>query len=418
MSMTITEKIFARASDKKSVSPGEIVDAKIDATMVHDLTGPLAIHIFREIGVAKVWNPNKIVMVCDHQVPANSIDAAQNHMVLRKFASEQKIQNFYDIFEGICHQVVPEKGFALPGFLIVGADSHTTTYGALGCVSAGVGATDMAAVFATGKLWFRVPESIKIVLEKKLPRRVMAKDVILKIIGDLGAEGANYRSAEFTGPGMRNITMDGRMTMCNMGVEMGTKNAIVPPDEITEKYLAGRAKQHYSAVYSDPDAQYIEKHTYDLSELEPQIACPHSVDNVKPIAEVGKIEINQAFLGSCTNGRMEDLEAAAAVLRGKKVSRRVRLIVSPASRDIYRKALDEGLIKILVEAGALVEAPCCAACMGAHVGVLGPGEVCISASNRNFRGRQGSPESKVYLASPATVAASAIRGVITDPRDV
>ncbi|GAI05543.1 unnamed protein product, partial [marine sediment metagenome] len=239
MSMTITEKILARASGRKSVSPGEIVEAKIDAAMIHDLTGPLAIHIFREIGAAKVWDPNKIVMVCDHQVPANSIDAAQNHMVLRKFASEQKIQNFYDIFEGICHQVVPEKGFALPGRLIVGADSHTTTYGALGCVSVGVGATDMAAVFATGKLWFRVPESIKIVLEKKLPRRVVAKDVILKIIGDLGAEGANYRSAEFTGPGMRNIPIDGRMAMCNMGVEMGTKNAIVPPDEVTEKYLAG-----------------------------------------------------------------------------------------------------------------------------------------------------------------------------------
>ena len=418
MSMTIAEKILARASGRKSVSPGEIVEAKIDVAMIHDLTGPLVIHIFREIGAAKVWNPNKIVMVFDHQVPANSIDAAQNHMVLRKFASEQKIQNFYDLFEGICHQVVPEKGFALPGSLIVGADSHTTTYGALGCVSTGVGATDMAAVFATGKLWFRVPESIKIVLEKKLPRRVMAKDVILKIIGDLGAEGANYCSAEFTGQGIRNITMDGRMTMCNMGVEMGTKNAIVPPDEVTKKYLTGRAKQRYSAVYSDSDAQYIETYTYDLSELEPQVACPHRVDNVKPVAEVGKIEINQAFLGSCTNARMEDLEAAAAILRGKKVSRRVRLIVSPASRDIYQKALDGGLIKIFVEAGALVEAPCCAACMGAHVGILGPGEVCISSSNRNFRGRQGSPESKVYLASPATVAASAIKGVITDSRDV
>ncbi len=418
MGMTIAEKILARASGRKSVSLGEIVEAKIDVAMVHDLTGPLAIHIFREIGAAKVWDPNKIVMVCDHQVPANSIDAAQNHMVLRKFASEQKIQNFYDIFEGICHQVVPEKGFALPGCLIVGADSHTTTYGALGCVSTGVGATDMAAVFATGKLWFRVPESIKIALEKKPPKRVMAKDVILKIIGDLGAEGANYCSAEFTGQGIRNITMDGRMTMCNMGVEMGTKNAIVPPDEVTKKYLTGRAKQRYSAVYSDSDAQYIETYIYDLSELEPQVACPHRVDNVKPVAEVGKIEIDQAFLGSCTGGRMEDLEAAAAILRGKKVSRRVRLIVSPASRDVYQKALDSGLIKIFVEAGALVEAPCCAACMGAHVGILGPGEVCISSSNRNFRGRQGSPESKVYLASPATVAVSAIKGVITDPRDV
>jgi len=418
MAMTITEKIFARASGKKRVSPGEIVEAKIDAAMIHDLTGPLVIHVFQEIDAHKVWNPSKIVMVADHQVPANSVDAAQNHMLLRKFASEQKIQSFYDIFEGICHQVLPEKGFALPGRLIVGADSHTTTYGALGCVSAGVGATDMAAVFATGKLWFRVPESVKIVVEKKLPRRVMAKDLILKIIGNLGAEGANYRAVEFMGRGMHNITMDGRMTMCNMGVEMGAKNAIVPADGVTRKYLAGRAKQRYSMVRSDPDAQYVETHKYDLSELEPQVACPNSVDNVKPVPEVGKVEIDQAFLGSCTNGRMEDLEAAATILKGKKVSRRVRLIVSPASRDVYREALDAGIIRIFVEAGALVEAPCCAACMGSHVGILGPGEVCVSSSNRNFRGRQGSPESKVYLASPATVAASAIKGAITDPRDV
>jgi len=418
MAMTITEKIFARASGKKRVSPGEIVEAKVDAAMIHDLTGPLAIHVFQEIGAAKVWDPSKIVIIADHQVPANSVDAAENHIMLRKFASEQKIQGFYDIFEGICHQVLPEKGFALPGRLVVGADSHTTTYGALGCVSAGVGATDMAAVFATGKLWFRVPESIKIVVEKKLPRRVMAKDLILKIIGDLGAEGANYRAVEFTGKGMLNVSMDGRMTMCNMGVEMGAKNAIVPPDAATKKYLAGRAKERYRAVYSDPSAKYVETHTYDLSELGPQVACPHSVDNVKPVSEVGKVEIDQAFLGSCTNGRMEDLEAAAEILKGKKVSRRVRLIVSPASRDVYREALDAGLIRILVEAGAMVEAPCCAACMGSHIGILAPGEVCVSSSNRNFRGRQGSPESKVYLASPATVAASAIKGAITDPRDV
>lgn len=418
MSMTITEKILARSSECRQVSPGEIVEAKVDIAMVHDLTGPLVIHTFREMGVAKVWDPKKIVMVCDHQVPANSVDAAQNHMLLREFASEQKIQNFCDVFEGICHQVVPEKGFALPGSLVVGADSHTTTYGALGCFSTGVGATDMAAVFATGKLWFRVPGSIKIVVEGKLPGRVMAKDLILKIIGNLGAEGANYCAAEFTGPGIRNIKMDGRLTMCNMGVEMGTKNAIVPPDDVAKKYLAGRAKQRYSTVYSDPDARYIETHEYDLSELEPQVACPHSVDNVKPVTEVGKVEVDQAFLGSCTNARMEDLEIAAEILKGKKVSRRVRLIVSPASRDIYREALDAGLIKVFADAGALIEAPSCAACMGAHVGVLGPGEVCISSSNRNFRGRQGSPESKVYLASPATVAASAITGVITDPRDV
>jgi len=418
MAMTITEKIFAKASGKRRVSPGEIVEANIDAAMIHDLTGPLVIHVFHETGAKKVWNPSKIVIVADHQVPANSVDAAQNHMVLRKFATEQKIKSFYDIFEGICHQVLPEKGFALPGRLIVGADSHTTTYGALGCVSAGVGATDMAAVFVTGKLWFRVPENIKIVVEKKMPMRVMAKDLILKIIGDLGADGATYRAMEFTGRGMRNITMDGRMTMCNMGVELGAKNAIVPADVVTKKYLAGRAKQSYKVVTSDPNAEYVETHTYDVSKLEPQVSCPHSVENVKPVNEVGKVEIDQAFLGSCTNGRIEDLIVAAKILKDKKISRRVRMIVSPASRDIYKEALDAGIIRILVEAGALVEAPCCAACLGVHVGILGPGEVCISSSNRNFRGRQGSPESKVYLASAATVAASAIKGAITDPRDV
>ncbi len=416
--MTASEKILARASGKKQVAPGEIVEAEIDIAMAHDLTAPLAIQVFRELGAAKVWDPDKIVMVCDHQVPANSIDAAQNHMLMRKFAAEQKIKNFYDVFEGICHQVVPEKGFALPGRLIVGADSHTTTYGALGCFATGIGSTDMAAVFATGKLWFRVPETIKIVIEKKLSKRVMAKDIILSIIGDLGAEGANYRSLEFTGKGMCDISMDGRMTMCNMGVEMGAKNAIVPPDEITRKYLVGRTKHQYKIVCSDPNAEYVETRTYDVSKLEPQVACPHSVDNVKPVAELGKVEVDQAFLGTCTNGRMEDLVAAAEILKGKKVSRRVRLIVSPASKEVYMEALDKGLIKIFAEAGALVEAPCCAACMGAHVGVLGPGEVCISSSNRNFRGRQGSPESEVYLASPATVAASAIKGAITDPRDV
>ncbi|MCD6248370.1 MAG: 3-isopropylmalate dehydratase large subunit [Hadesarchaea archaeon] len=417
MAMTITEKIFARAAGRDEVSPGEIVEARIDVAMIHDLTGPLVIHTFRETGAERVWDPERIVIVGDHQVPANSVEAALNHITLRKFASEQGIKYFYDIFEGICHQVVPEKGFALPGSLIVGADSHTTTYGALGCVSAGVGASDMASVFVTGKLWFRVPESIKIVLDGKLPERVMTKDLILKIIGDLGADGANYCAVEFAGDGLSNISVDGRLTMCNMGVEMGAKNAIIPPDELTRRYLEGRAKWSYTPVYSDPDAEYKEVHEYDISGLEPQVACPHSVDNVKPISEVGEVEVDQAFLGSCTNARMEDLRIAAEILKGRKVDKRVRLIVSPASRDVYRRALDEGLIKIFVDAGAMIEPPGCVACMGAHVGVLGPGEVCISASNRNFRGRQGSRESEVYLGSPATVAASAINGVITDPRD-
>ncbi len=418
MSMTIAEKILARASGRKRVSPGEIVEAKIDVAMVHDLTGPLTVRILREIGVKKVWDPRRIVITFDHQVPANSIDAAQNHIMLREFVAEQKIPNFYDVFEGICHEIVPEKGFALPGRLIVGADSHTTTYGAFGCFATGIGSSDMAAVFATGKLWFRVPESMNMAISGKFPRLVSAKDLILRIIGDVSAEGATYRSVEFTGPGVSNISMDGRMTMSNMAVEIGAKAGIVPADAVTARYLRNRTKELVKPVKSDPSAEFIETRSYDVTKLEPLVACPHSVDNVKPARDVEGVEFDQAFLGTCTNGRMEDLEAAARILRGRRVSRRVRLIVAPASREIYTQALESGLIKIFVEAGGLVEPPSCAACMGAHVGVLGPGEVCISSSNRNFRGRQGSPKSEVYLASPATVAASAVKGRIIDPRDL
>ena len=416
--MTIAEKILARASGRERVSPGEIVEAKIDIAMVHDLTGPLTVQALREIGVKKVWDPRRIVITFDHQVPANSIDAAQNHAMLREFAAEQGIPNFYDVFEGICHQVVPEKGFALPGRLIVGADSHTTTYGAFGCFATGVGSTDMAAVFATGKLWFRVPKSMLFKIEGRLPRLVMAKDLILRIIGDVGMDGATYRSVEFNGSGIRDITMDGRMTVCNMAVEMGAKTGIIAADGTALQYLKSRTGESLKPVLSDPGATYVESRDYEVGRLEPQVACPHSVDNVKTVREVDGKEVDQAFLGSCTNGRLEDLRIAAKILKGKKVSKKVRFIVAPASREVYTAALREGLVKIFVGAGALVESPSCAACMGAHVGVLGPGEVCISSSNRNFRGRQGSPDSEVYLASAATVAASAVEGKITDPRDL
>ena len=418
MGMTIAEKILARASGRREVTPGEIVEANVDVAMVHDLTGPMTVEGLRGIGVGKVWDPNRIVIVFDHQVPANSIEIARDHAMLREFAESQSITNFYDVFEGICHQVLPEKGFALPGRLIVGADSHTTTYGAFGCFATGVGSTDMVAVFATGKLWFRVPESVKIVIDGELPDRVMAKDLILSIIGELSVRGAVYRSVEFVGSCVRKLAIDGRMTLCNMGVEMGAKCAIVPPDETTRRYLADRVKQEFEPIESDPGATYAETHTFDATDLEPQIACPHSVDNVKPVREVEGTEVDQAFLGSCTNGRLEDLEAAAEILEGKQIKRSVRMLVAPASKEVYLKALERGLIETFVRAGALVVAPSCAACMGSHVGVLGPGEVCISSSNRNFRGRQGSPEAKIYLASPATVAASALKGVITDPRDL
>jgi len=416
--MTIAEKILARASGREKVIPGEIVEAEIDVAMVHDLTGPMTVEGLREIGADKVWNPDRIVIVFDHQVPANSIEIAKDHAMLREFAAKQGIQNFYDVFEGICHQVLPEKGFALPGRLIAGADSHTTTYGAFGCFATGIGSTDMAAVFSTGRLWFRVPESVKIVVEGELPKPVMAKDLILSIIGELSASGAVYRSVEFVGPCVRKLTIDGRMTLCNMGAEMGAECAIVPPDGITKQYLASRTEQKFKPVESDPEAAYVETHTFDATRLEPQVACPHSVDNVKHVREVAGTEVDQAFLGSCANGRFEDLEAAAEILKGKEIDKSVRMLVAPASREVYLKALEQGLIETFVRAGALVAAPSCAACMGSHIGVLGPGEVCISSSNRNFRGRQGSPEAEIYLASPATVAASALKGVITDPRDL
>ncbi len=417
MSMTISEKILARASGKKRVSPGEIVEANVDMTMVHDLTGPLTIDSLAEMGVKKVWDPSKIAIVFDHQVPASSLDAANNHLMLRKFAAEQKIKHFFDVFEGVCHEVIPEQGLALPGTLVAGADSHTVTYGALGCFSTGVGSTDMAAIWATGKLWFRVPESMKLVTNGKLKAPLMSKDLILYMIGDVAVDGATYRAVEFTGQAVKEMSVDGRMTMCNMSVEMGAKAGIVEADQLTINYLRGRTTKHVGPFASDKDASYVETREYDVDKMEPQVACPHSVDNVKPVSEVVGKEVDQAFLGSCTNGRIEDFEIAAKILKGKKVSRRTRLIVIPASVEVYHEILKRGYLSTFVDAGALVESPSCGACMGAHVGVIGPGEACISSSNRNFRGRQGSPDSEVYLGSPATVAASALAGKIVDARD-
>ncbi len=418
MPMTIAEKILARASGRDQVSPGEIVEARVDIAMAHDLTAPLAIEVLEQMGVKKIWDPSKVVIVLDHQAPPTTIEMARDHAMLRKFVSEHEIPNFYDVHQGICHEVLPEGGFALPGRLVVGADSHTCTYGALGCFATGVGSTDMAAVLATGKLWFRVPESMLFKLHGKLGDRVAPKDLILHIIGDVSADGATYRAVEFSGDGIKNISVAGRMTMCNMGVEMGAKTAMVPPDELTREYLKGRTEVKYEEVCSDPGAEYVDERAYDLSGIEPQVACPHRVDRVRPVREVQGVEVDQAFLGSCTNGRLEDLVEAARILKGRKVARGVRMIVSPASREVQLEALKSGVLQILVEAGAVVESPSCAACMGCHIGVLGPGEVSISASNRNFKGRQGSPEGEVYLGSPATVAASALRGEITDPRDV
>jgi len=414
--MNIAEKILARASGREEVKPGEIVQSKVDVAMANEITGPLAIKAFKEIGVPRVWDNNRIVLIQDHQVPADTVKAAELHRIMRKFAKDQSIKFLYDVGSGgVCHQIMVEKGHALPGELIVGADSHTCTYGALGAFATGIGSTEMAAVFATGEIWLKVPSSIRINLEGSLRKYVTPKDLILYIIGKIGASGAIYKAIEFTGSAISRISIGGRMTLCNMAVEMGGKTGLINPDEETLAYVKSRAKRNFKPLRSDPDAKYERTLEINVDQIEPMVACPNSVDNVKPVKTVEGVKIDQAFLGSCTNGRLEDLKAAAEILKGKKISKDVRMIVTPASQDIYLKALRSGLLEIFVEAGALVTNPTCGACFGGHMGLLAPGEVCISSSNRNFVGRMGSPEAEIYLASPVTVAASALAGKIVDP---
>ena len=418
MSMTMAEKILAKASGKSEVEAGEIVMANIDVAMTHDLTGPLSVESFEKIGVPKVWDPEKIVIVFDHQVPADSLDAAENHIIMRKFVKDQGITNFYDVREGVCHQVLPEKGHIVPGEVVVGTDSHTCTHGALGAFSTGIGSTDMSMVFATGKLWFKVPETIKFDIEGTLPENVYAKDVVLNIIGQVGADGATYKACQFDGETVNEMSVSDRMVLCNMAIEMGGKTGLVEPDQKTLNYVNARSNKSYEVIKGDSDAASLEIMNIDVSDLEPQIACPHNVDNVKGISDVAGTHIDQVFLGSCTNGRIEDLRDAARILKGNEVSDSIRMLVIPASREVYTEALNEGLMNTFVDAGALVCNPCCGPCLGGHVGLLGPGEVSLSTSNRNFKGRQGSPEAEVYLSSAAVAAASAITGKIEDPREV
>ena len=413
--MNIIEKILATASGKQEVSTGEIVEARIDVAMTHDLTGPLAIKSFREIGAKKVWDRTRLVIILDHLVPASSVISAGLHKIVRNFAEDQNIENFYDVGRGgVCHQIMPEKGHVRPGEVIVGSDSHTCTYGAFGAFATGIGSTEMAAVFATGKLWFRVPEVIKVNVTGKLPDLVSAKDLTLHIIDKIGADGAIYNGLEFTGSTIRDMTIDSRMVLSNMAVEMGAKAGIIEPDQKTLDYVQSRTDKPFNLIKSDPDSIYEKIVDVDASNLEPQVAVPHSVDNVKPVSEVENIKIDQAFIGSCTNGRLEDLRVAAHILKGKKIARGVRLVIIPASQEIFLKAINEGLVRTFMEAGATVGNPNCGPCLGGHMGILAEGEVCISTSNRNFIGRMGSTKSFVYLASPATVAISAMNGKITD----
>ncbi|MEN4006564.1 MAG: homoaconitase large subunit [Methanobacteriaceae archaeon] len=418
MSMTMAEKILAKASGKNEVWADEIVMANIDVAMTHDLTGPLSVEAFKKIGVLEVWDPEKIVIVFDHQVPADSIDAAKNHIIMREFVKDQRISNFYDVREGVCHQVLPERGHIVPGEVVVGTDSHACTHGALGAFSTGIGSTDMSMVFSTGKLWFKVPETINFNIGGTLQDNVYAKDVILNIIGQTGADGAAYRACQFGGETVTQMSVSDRMVLCNMTIEMGGITGLVEPDQKTLNYVNARSNKSFEVLKGDSDAESLEMVDIDVSDLEPQIACPHNVDNVKDISDVAGTPIDQVFLGSCTNGRIEDLKDAARILKGNKVSNNVRMLVIPASREVYRDALNEGLMNIFVDAGALVCNPCCGPCLGGHVGLLGPGEVSLSTSNRNFKGRQGSSEAEVYLSSAAVAASSAITGKIEDPRNI
>ncbi len=413
----MSEKILAKASGNEKVEAGDIIMADIDVAMVHDLTGPLTLQSLEQINTDKVWNPDKIVIPFDHQVPADSLDAAKNHQIMREFVKEQGIKNFYDVYEGVCHQVVPEKGHALPGTVIVGSDSHTCTNGALGAFSTGIGSTDMAMVFATGQLWFKVPETIQYNITGKLPENVTSKDVILNIIGQVGQDGATYKACEYAGETVQNMDMSDRLVMSNMAIEMGGKTGLVEPDKVTDEYLKNRTNKPYTKFTTDSDASSLEVMDIDVSQLEPQVACPNYVDNVKPASECEDVEIDQVFIGSCTNGRLKDLEQAARILKGNKIKKGVRALVIPSSRTIYKQALDEGLMDIFVDAGALVCNPCCGPCLGGHIGLIGDGEVSLSTSNRNFKGRQGSPEGKVYLSSPIVAAESALTGHITAPRN-
>ena len=418
MKYTIAEKILLEHSNVKNITPDQFIEANIDLIMVHEQLGGRIHKEYEKLGIDYVWDPSKIFFILDHWVPAPTISAAQMHEDCRKFAEKYNFLHNMGMNKGICHQVLPEMGFARPGMLIVGSDSHTTTYGAFNCLSTGIGATDVSVVFATGKLWLKVPESFKINLTGSFNKGIMSKDFILKLIGDLSTKGAIYKSLEFHGEGVKNLSIDARMTISNMVVEAGAKFGVFLPDDRLTKWLEKHTKESYKLVIPDNDAIYEKIFDYNLSDITPIVAKPSNPGNIATIEEVEGLEIDQAFLGSCTNGRMEDLRIAAKILKGNKVQSKTRLIITPASNQIYMEALKENLIEIFVKAGAVVTHSTCGACIGGQMGVLGPDEVCISSTNRNFTGRMGDPTSQIYLASPATVAASALKGRISDPREV
>ena len=417
--MTFAEKVLASYADEKETVPGQIVTVHPDHLLTHDNTAAIIQKIPDELQQYGIASSDLPVIVIDHVVPAASEKTALNHKNIREFVNKYDIKHFYDAGEGICHQVVVEKGLALPGKILLGSDSHTCSYGAVGAFSSGIDRTEAAALMLTGQTWLKVPQSIKITLENSLPKGVSSKDLILHIIGDISASGATYCSVEYHGD-VNQLSVDDRFTIANMGVEMGAKNSVFFVDEVTKRYLSsiGVKEQDYSPVYADEDARYGQKLNYDLSTVVPMIAKPHTVDNTTTAESVQDIDIQQCLIGTCTNGRLSDLKVAADIVNGKKVDENVRLLILPASRTILKEALNQGIIQTLVDAGAMILPPGCGPCLGAHQGVLSPGERCLSTANRNFKGRMGSKDAEIYLGSPATVSASALTGHITDPREV
>ena len=416
--MTLAEKILAAHADKREVSPGEFVNVRVDLILANDITAPIAIKEFHKIGVDKVFDPQKVVMVPDHFVPNKDIASAEQAKLMREFCYEQGIKYFEVGQMGIEHVLLPELGLVLTGDVVVGADSHTCTYGALGAFATGMGSTDIAAAMATGDVWMKVPPTIKLVYHGGLGEWVGGKDLILYTIGNIGVDGALYSVMEFTGEAIDSLSMDGRFTMANMAIEAGAKAGIFKVDNKAQLYIKSRAKRSYRVYEPDSDAEYAQVIDYDVSDIEPQVALPHSPANTTPVSQVGNIEINQALIGSCTNGRIEDLRLTARILKRRKVHPRVRCIIIPGSQQVYLDALTEGLIEIFIRAGAVVSTPTCGPCLGGHMGVLADGERCISTTNRNFVGRMGSPKSEVYLSNPAIAAASAILGRIVSPGEI
>jgi len=417
--MTITEKILADHAGLEEVKPGDLITARVDITLANDITGPVAINEFRRIGVNKIFDNERVVFVPDHFTPNKDIKSAQNAKLIREFAKEQGLKNYFEVGRlGIEHTLLPDQGIVCPGDLVIGADSHTCTYGAIGAFSTGVGSTDLACAMASGETWFKVPETIKVIFNGKLNKWVSGKDLILHLIGDIGVDGALYKSLEITGSTIDNLPIDGRFTICNMAIEAGGKNGIIPADAITEEYVKNRCQRPYKFYRSDENAEYCRVIEYNTEDIEPTVAFPHLPENTRPISKVGNIKIDQSVIGSCTNGRLSDIKEAAEIFAGRKVHPDVRLIVLPGTQEIFLESMKLGYVEKIVNAGGVFSTPTCGPCLGGHMGILAEGERAISTTNRNFVGRMGHPKSEVYLSNPAIAAASAILGRIASPDEL